>query len=63
MIVLVYHIHSRYKKNEEEKKVARVSFKVPPPRMDICSITTQTKYPQEDYDEVEYFYLDPEIYR
>jgi len=63
-LLFICRVRSRYKQEKEkENKVARVSFKIPPPRMDECAITTQTRFPQQEQEELEYCYLDPEIYR
>ena len=63
-ILLIYRMCSRYKQErEKESRVPRVSFKLPPPRPDEFTITTQTKYPQQEYDDNENCHLDPEIYR
>ena len=63
-IVLIYRMCSRYKQErEKESRVPRVSFKLPPPRPDEFTIKTQTKYPQQEYDDNENCHLDPEFYR
>lgn len=63
-LLLIWRMRSRYKEErEKETRTSRVSFKIPPPRLDELSITTQTRYPQQEQEELEYAYLDPEIYR
>lgn len=63
-LLLIWRMRSRYKEErEKETRTSRVSFKIPPPRLNELSITTQTRYPQQEQEELEYAYLDPEIYR
>lgn len=63
-LLLIWRMRSRYKyEKEKENKVGRVSFKIPQARLDDYTITTQTRFPQQEQEELEYSYLDPEIYR
>ena len=63
VLLLVYHARSRCKREKKsERTVPRVSFKLPPPKLEAFAITTQTRYPQQEQDGLEE-YLDPEIYR
>lgn len=65
ILMCIWRMRARYKREKaKEDKVARMSFKIPPPRLDEPTITMQTKYmyPQEEQPELQN-YLDPEIYR
>ena len=65
VILVVCRARCRCKHDKKpEKMVPYVSFKIPPPKMDAFTITTQTRYPQQEQDEPEqHSPLDPEIYR
>ena len=64
VLLLVYHARGRCKREKKpaERTVPRVSFKIPPPKLEAFTITTQTRYPQQEQEGLEE-YLDPEIYR
>lgn len=63
VLLLVYHARGRCKREKKpERTVPRVSFKIPPPKLEAFAITTQTRYPQQEQEGLEE-YLDPEIYR
>ena len=63
VLLLVYHARSRCKREKKpERTVPRVSFKLPPPKLEALAITTQTRYPQQEQEGLEE-YLDPDIYR
>ena len=67
VVVLLLICRARNRRNQDKKlerpvSVSRVSFKIPPPKMDAHVIPTQTRYPQKEHYELEQ-YLDPEIYR
>lgn len=63
VLLLVYHARGRCKREKKpERTVPRVSFKIPPPKLEAFAITTQMRYPQQEQEGLEE-YLDPEIYR
>jgi len=63
VLLLVYRARGRCKREKKpEKTMPRVSFKLPPPKLEAFTITTQTRYPQQEQEGLEE-YLNPEIYR
>ena len=63
VLLLICRARGRCERDKKpEKTVPRVSFKIPPPKMDSHVIPTQTRYPQNENYELDQ-YLDPEIYR
>lgn len=63
VLLLVYHARARCKREKKpERTVPRVSFKLPTPKLEAFTITTQTRYPQQEQEGLEE-YLNPEIYR